>query len=217
MTTPYTYLLKHKPTGKFYYGCRFANGCHPSEFWKKYFTSSKYVKYLIDEYGVETFEYEIRKTFLDKNSCRFWETKVLKRLKVINRDDFLNMTDNISISPEAASKGKKGKIGIYTISEEQKDTISKANTGSKRSKEVKKKMSESHKGIPTWNKGIPASEETKEKMSKSHIGKKQPDGYADKMCTALLGRKLYINKLGQKKFCFPGTEPAGFTQKQSGE
>ena len=37
--------------------------------------------------------------------------------------------------------------------------------------------------------------------------------YADKMRTALIGRKMYINKLGQKKFCFPGTEPAGFIQK----
>lgn len=24
------------------------------------------------------------------------------------------------------------------------------------------------------------------------------------------GKKLYLNELGQKKFCFPGTEPAGF-------
>jgi hypothetical protein len=217
MTIPYTYLLKHIPTGKVYYGCRFADGCNPSEFWNTYETSSKYVKQLVEQYGKDSFSFEIRKVFNDKTSCRIWETKVLKRLKVISRDDFLNMTDNISISPEAASKGKKGKVGIYKISQEQIESIKKANTGSKRNKEVKNKMSEAHKGKPTWNKGIPASEETKRKMSEARIGRKQPKEYANKMRIALTGRKLYVNHLGQKKFCFPGTEPAGFIQKLSGE
>jgi hypothetical protein len=213
MTTPYTYLLKHKPTGKFYYGCRFAEGCHPSEFWNTYKTSSKYVKELLEQYGSDSFEYEIRKTFSDKNSARVWETKVLKKLNVVHRNDFLNMTDNISISPEAAAKGRKGKFGMFKNSQKQIDAIKKANTGLKRSDEVKKKMSEAHKGNPTWNKGIPASEETKRKMAEARIGRKQPKEYADKMRVALTGRKLYVNELGQKKFCFPGTEPAGFTQK----
>jgi len=213
MTVPYTYLLKHVPTSKFYYGCRFAEGCHPTEFWKSYKTSSKYVKELVEQYGENTFEYEIRKTFTDKQSARNWETKVLKKMNVVVRSDFLNMTDNISISPEAASKGRKGKVGIYKISQEQINAIKKANTGLKRSEEVKKKMSEAHKGKPTWNKGIPHSEETKQKMATARIGRKQPKGYADKMRVALTGRKLYVNHLEQKKFCFPGTEPAGFIQK----
>ena len=95
MTTPYTYLLKHLPTGKVYYGCRFAKNCDPSEFWVKYKTSSKYVKELIDQYGEDTFVFEIRKTFNDVKSCRLWETRVLKRMDVVNRDIFLNKTDNI--------------------------------------------------------------------------------------------------------------------------
>lgn len=99
MTTPYTYLLKHIPTGKFYYGCRFAEGCHPSDFWVSYKTSSKYVKMLVDEYGSDTFVFEIRKTFDKVIDARMWETKVLKRLDVTHRDDFLNRTDNISIAP----------------------------------------------------------------------------------------------------------------------
>lgn len=212
MTVPYTYLLKHIPTGKFYYGCRFAEGCNPSEFWVSYKTSSKYVKELLQQYGEDSFDYEIRKTFKDKQSARIWETKVLKKLNVVGRDDFLNMTDNISISPEAASKGKKGKFGVYKISEEQKSAIKKANTGLKRSEEVKRKMSEAHKGKSTWNKGIPASKETKQKMTDAKVGKKQPEGYSEKMRLAITGRKLYVNEFGKKKFCFPGTEPAGFTQ-----
>jgi hypothetical protein len=177
MTLPYTYLLKHKPTGKFYYGCRFAEGCNPEEFWVSYKTSSKYVKELVEQYGEDSFEFEIRKVFNDKHVARIWETKVLKKLNVVNREDFLNMTDNISISPEAASKGKKGKVGIYKISQKQIDAIKKANTGLKRSEEVKKKMSEAHKGKRTGDKnpmfGKKTSEETKQKMRLAKLGKKR--------------------------------------------
>jgi hypothetical protein len=177
MTVPYTYLLKHLPTGKFYYGCRFADGCNPAEFWVSYKTSSKYVKELVEQYGEESFEFEIRKTFDDKQSARNWETKVLKKLNVVSRKDFLNMTDNISISPEAASKGKKGKVGIYRISQTQIDAIKKANTGLKRSEEVKKKMSETHMGKRMGDKnpmfGKKMSEETKQKMRLAKIGKKR--------------------------------------------
>ena len=177
MTVPYTYLLKHVPTGKFYYGCRFAEGCHPTEFWKSYKTSSKYVKELVEQYGENTFEYEIRKTFTDKQSARNWETKVLKKMNVVSRSDFLNMTDNISISSEAASKGRKGKFGIFKISQKQIDAIKKANTGSKRSEEVKRKMSESAKGKRSGDMnpmfGKKMSDETKQKMRLAKIGKKR--------------------------------------------
>jgi hypothetical protein len=174
MTIPYTYLLKHIPTGKVYYGCRFAEGCHPSDFWKKYKTSSKYVKELLLEYGCDSFIYEIRKTFQDKDSARLWETKVLKRMGVINRDDFINMTDNISISPEAASRGKKGKS--FPISEKTKLKMSIAKLGKKMSEEAKKKMSEKGKlkvGDKNPMFGKKLSEETKTKMRLAKLGKKR--------------------------------------------
>jgi hypothetical protein len=111
MHTPYTYLLRHKPTNKYYYGVRFAQGCNPDEFWVKYKTSSKHVKELINKYGEDSFEYEIRKTFKTVDLARIWESKVLKRLKVISREDFINKTDNISIDPNCSRylKGKTGK------------------------------------------------------------------------------------------------------------
>jgi hypothetical protein len=102
---------------------------------------------------------------------------------------------------------------MFKNSQKQIDAIKKANTGLKRSEEVKKKMSDAHKGRDAWNKGIPHSEETKEKMALARIGRKQPKEYANKMRVALTGRKLYVNELGQNKFCFPGTEPAGFIKK----
>ncbi len=108
---PYTYLLKHKPTNTYYYGVRYANNCSPKDLWSTYFTSSHYVEKLINEYGKESFVFEIRKTFKSVDAARLWESKVLKRLNVSNRNDFINQTDNLSISREAASKGQKGKFG----------------------------------------------------------------------------------------------------------
>jgi hypothetical protein len=47
---PFTYLLKHIPTKKYYYGVKLKKGCHPNDLWTKYFTSSKIVKSLIKKY-----------------------------------------------------------------------------------------------------------------------------------------------------------------------
>ena len=61
---PYTYLIKHTPTNKVYYGYRSANKVEPhNDLWKAYFTSSTYVKDLISQYGIDSFEFEIRKIF----------------------------------------------------------------------------------------------------------------------------------------------------------
>ena len=52
---PYTYLIKHRPTGKVYYGYRSANKVEPVEdLWKKYFTSSPKIQQLIEETGIDT-------------------------------------------------------------------------------------------------------------------------------------------------------------------
>ena len=97
---PYTYILKC-PDGRFYYGVRFAQGCNPDEFWNSYFTSSDYVWKLIKEYGKEhaDWKWEIRKTFNDSEHARAWEHKVLRRLRVIYRDEFWNKSDAKSIAP----------------------------------------------------------------------------------------------------------------------
>lgn len=108
---PYTYLLKHKPTGLFYYGVRYSKDCNPEDFWVKYFTSSKSVKKLIENYGKDSFEYEIRKTFDSAEKAIMWENKVLKRLNVINNPKFLNKTNNKAFSIESCSKSNKGKRG----------------------------------------------------------------------------------------------------------
>ena len=67
---PYTYLIKHKPTGKVYYGFRSANTQEPhKDLWNTYFTSSPKVKQLIEETGKESFDVEIRKIFETKEDA----------------------------------------------------------------------------------------------------------------------------------------------------
>jgi len=90
MHTPYTYSLLHKPTGKKYYGARWAVNCHPNDLWQTYFTSSKHVKKLIEEYGKDSFIYTIRKVFNSVDDCRIWEQRVLTKLHVPKNTSWLN-------------------------------------------------------------------------------------------------------------------------------
>jgi len=106
---PFTYLVKHIPTNRYYYGVKYKKGCHPYDLWTKYFTSSKKVKGLIRKYGKKSFIFEIRKTFKTAQQAVNWEYKVLKRMKVIHRDDFLNQSDNQRVDSKLLSKIRKGK------------------------------------------------------------------------------------------------------------
>lgn len=90
--TPYTYVIKNILNGKRYYGCRYAKGCHPSEFWKSYFTSSKIIKKLIKEVGTEIWEFEIREIFVDIISCKSWEERVLKKLGIPKNQNWYNQS-----------------------------------------------------------------------------------------------------------------------------
>lgn len=173
MTTPYTYIIKHKPSGKVYYGCRYAKVCTPDDLWSTYFTSSKQVKKLIKETGKESFDIEIRKTFNTVDACRNWENRVLKRLNVNNRQHiFLNKTDNISISVEVASAGAKSKKGMkYNWSEEGLNNIKKANS-QPRSDEFKQKVRlASNPGVKRGPRVTKDSPQGRENKRLGHLGK----------------------------------------------
>lgn len=89
---PYTYLITCIPTGQFYYGVRYRKGCHPDELWVSYFTSSRYVKRLILRYGMSEFRTEVRRTFSDAVTAVKWEHTVLKRMRVLGKPEWLNMS-----------------------------------------------------------------------------------------------------------------------------
>lgn len=154
----YTYYLFHKPTGLKYYGVRFKKDCKTEDLWEKYFSSSKEVHKLIEEYGINSFDYEIRKKFDSIEKARDWEHKVLKRLKVLKRKDWINKSEAKSASTKGFkySEESKKKMSAWqqgennpmygkTHSEESKRKISEAGKNRIWSEEAKKKISETKK------------------------------------------------------------------------
>lgn len=153
LSKPFTYLIGWSKHKLFYYGVRYAFNCSTEDLWTIYFTSSSVVKNLRKEIG-EPDIIKIRKTFDSSLSARQWETKVLKRMKVRFRNDFINLSDCPS---PPSTKGIK-------FSEEIKKKMSISHTGMKRSIDHCLAISKSRKGKQT---GIFPSEETKLLMKKS--------------------------------------------------
>lgn len=159
---PYTYVLKHLPTNKRYYGVRYANGCDPSELMTTYFTSSKEVKRLAKE-DPRQFEYSIRRQFTERTAAIAWESKVLRRLRAKDSRFWFNKTDNRAISYDIhPRKGVK-------LSQETKDKISSANSGKRWSAEAKAKMSLARAGERHWNYGNSWSSDTIDKNRATNL------------------------------------------------
>ena len=89
MSTPYTYLIGWSELDLWYYGVKFGKSADPALFWVNYFTSSKYVKSLREEFG-EPDVREIRKTFKSKEAASEWERKVIRRLGAVWSDKWIN-------------------------------------------------------------------------------------------------------------------------------
>lgn len=108
--TPYTYLIGWTKLGKYYYGVRYSKNCDPSDLWTTYYTSSRHVHQFHLEHG-EPDLIRVRKKFDTKEQAILHEHTVLRRMKAVERLDFLNRTYNRGIPPEFAGKmtmlGKK--------------------------------------------------------------------------------------------------------------
>jgi hypothetical protein len=176
---PYTYLIKHRPTGKVYYGFRSANRVDPcDDLWKQYFTSSPGVQKLIEETGADSFDVEVRRVFETKEQASNWETRVLRRCRVLEDNRWLNQ--NIA--------------GYIVPTEESRKKISDFHKGKAKSEEHRQKMREAQKGKPKKSivyktpeyralmskiksgkgnarYGAEVSEETRRKISKANKGK----------------------------------------------
>jgi hypothetical protein len=133
---PYTYLIKHKPTNRVYYGMRAANKAEPEQdLWYHYFTSSPKVQQLIEETGRDSFDIEIRRVFETKEQAVAWETRVLRRCRVLEDERWINQ--NVA--------------GYIVPTEESRKKISDFHKGKAKSEEHKKNLSESQKGKPKKN------------------------------------------------------------------
>lgn len=104
LTVPFTYCLTHKPSGKRYYGVRWRKGCHPSDLWTKYFSSSKVIARMLYEDGIDSFDATVRRTFKTPAAARVWEEKVLRRLKVHKNEQWLNRNIHFRWGTKNSSK-----------------------------------------------------------------------------------------------------------------
>lgn len=167
---PYTYFIGWSKLHLFYYGSRYGKGCHPSDFWETYFTSSKRVAALRLEHG-EPDIIQIRQEFDDVQSAMLWEKAVLRRMKVKRRKDFLNET--MGNMPTMTGK---------THSEETRALMSSKQKGVKKSPESVAKMrasltgkklsDQARKNISEGHKGIRHSAEANAKVAASKVGRK---------------------------------------------
>ncbi len=171
--TPYCYLIGWTKLNKFYYGvrhskrtdCLYKTGCHPDDLWVKYFTSSKFVKWFRRKHG-EPDILQIRRTFETAKDAVKWEERVLKKVLVKNRENFLNkcVSGCIMVNNETRLRVSESRKGIPR-SEETKRKISQGLKGLKRSAENIHNMSKAQKGKKL-------SEETKRKLRELSTGRK---------------------------------------------
>jgi hypothetical protein len=176
---PYTYLIKWSSTGMKYYGVRYAKGCNPEEFWVSYFTSSDFVNQYVEKHGDPDVRI-IRKKFNNPDQARLWESKVLKRLKVANRIDFLNKNEgSLHVNwkdPEIKEKHRKGLIKAMNTPETRARNSAAQKIAQNRP-EQKEKISMSSKKL--W-----ADSEHAENMSVKHKALWEDEEYRDKQTKA---------------------------------
>jgi hypothetical protein len=146
--TPYTYLIGWSTKNVWYYGVRYAKKCSPDDLWKSYFTSSKHVKKFRKENG-EPDIIQIRKTFSDANSAKSWEEKVLRKINVIKRKDFLNKTNTNRTCSEAMTNGLLKYWSQFTP-EERLLKLTKAHHKAKIVAISKRGKKQNHTGSKNW-------------------------------------------------------------------
>ncbi len=96
MSKPYFYIIEHIKSGKYYAGVRFAKNCNKEELLQEngYYTSSKYVKELIESDGLESFKIRKIKEFDTAKEAMEYETRFLKKVKARNNYMFINKSEN---------------------------------------------------------------------------------------------------------------------------
>jgi hypothetical protein len=150
----YTYCIGWTVNNVRYYGVRYAKNCNPSDLWISYFTSSKFVEIQREQYG-EPDIIQIRKTFGNNpEKAKLWEDKVLRRLNVVDKDNWLNKTKNDSFKGTHFAWNDGLTKENCSILLQTGKKISKTRKGQKASDNTKQKMkasADARKHINSWN------------------------------------------------------------------
>jgi hypothetical protein len=101
---PYTYLIGWPSLNRWYYGVRYSKKCAPEDLWVSYFTSSRLVKKFVAQHGDPTVR-EVRKTFASIKHAQHWESRVLKKLKVVTDEKWINGHDTKAFDPASVPYG----------------------------------------------------------------------------------------------------------------
>lgn len=187
MYQSYVYKVTNRVTNQFYYGSRTGNVTNSrtpeNDLWKHYFTSSKKIKSLIEEYGIDSFDVEILSKF-DSYEDSFWEEQRL----IKESREHPNRLNKAWVDPETGTKvltrwgesDSERKDRNAKVSKAKKGKFnSNGHFGLKHSEETKQKMRDAQAKINYTH-----SEETKQKMQ----GHQRSEEHAKKLGDSLRGK-----------------------------
>ena len=137
----YTYLIGWSKLNIWYYGARWSKKADPSDLWVTYFTSSKAVARFRKVHG-EPDVVQVRRVFPSMEAAARWETKVLRRIKAVERDIFLNLNVGcpkpFTAHPRGIAAFRYGK----SHTAETRKRLAESKIGSKRSVSSCRKQAE---------------------------------------------------------------------------
>jgi len=182
---PYCYLIGWSSLNKYYYGVQYGTKANPDNLWKRYFTSSKYVKQFREEFG-EPDIIQIRKTFTTKEQAIQWEFKIIQRMNIVRSEQWLNR----SLAGQKFYNDGFSCIG-HKHTEESKQKMSTTKSGENnpmfgRTGELNSLFGTKHTiehRLKIYNSSIGKTHtlETKHKMSLSSKGKPKTDEHKKKL------------------------------------
>ena len=178
--TPYLYLLEWTAQNKKYIGVRYGKGCHPSDLWSTYFTSSAAVKQYREENG-EPDEIKILRTFDTPLEAKNAEDEYLKEHDAGIDPRFLNIRGdsfkNLDVTKVRHLKGKDNPIHKYLASHREefvKKVSEKTKAGQEKSQKAQDAFVVHRKRFIDHNPGKNKSDETKRLISEAKQGKPAP-------------------------------------------
>lgn len=143
------YKITNKVNGKMYIGQHITDDLDDG-----YLGSGKVIRRAVAKYGEECFTKEWLE-FTDNKA----DLNYLERMYV--NEEWLDRPDTYNLKLGGEGGSAKGENAAWY--------------GKKMSIELRKKLSEAHRGQRAWNKGKKMSKEIRKKLSDSHKGKKLPE------------------------------------------